>query len=242
VFLDRFDFLPGPLNVNAGGGNDGVAGSGAADVIQAGAGDDIVYGGAGDDIIELGDGNDAYGVEPGIPEVAPERAALIIGAGDQTLEAGDDWVRGGLGNDVIVDGYGADRLAGNQGDDLIISVDQDGGNPDVVLGGFGNDTLIVDEGDLVEVGRGVDTVVVDRIGDPGTGYEVVTIEDFNFGVDRVELADVAPGEEITVDDLEDGTGAVVSVGGVPVVVVIGGQGLIASQESAAVHVTASFSV
>jgi Ca2+-binding RTX toxin-like protein len=229
--LDSIDFLAGPLNINTGGGDDLVAGSGEADRIQTGTGSDLVYGGAGDDIIELGDGDDASGVAPGIPAVDPVRAALIIGAGDQTLEAGDDWIRGGLGNDVIVDGYGMDRLAGNQGDDLIISVDQDGGSPDVVLGGFGADQMIVDEGDEVETGRGVDRVIVDVQAGVEAGYDVVTITDFNFGVDRVELFEADPSAEVTVADLADNTGAVISVGGVPVVVVLGGQGLSASDVS-----------
>ncbi len=228
TILDGIDFLAGPLNVNTGGGDDNVAGSSDADRIQTGTGSDLAYGGAGDDIIELGDGDDASGVEPGITVVDPARAALIIGSGDETLEAGDDWIRGGLGNDVIVDGYGADRLAGNQGDDVIISVDQDGGNADVVLGGFGADLMIVDEGDEVETGGGADRVIVDLLAGAEAGYDVVTVTDFNLGVDRVELFEVDPSAEVTVADLADETGAVISVGGVPVVVVIGGQGLNAS--------------
>lgn len=222
--LDGIDFLAGPLNINTGGGDDIVAGSGEADRIQTGTGSDLVYGGAGDDIIELGDGDDASGVAPGIPAVEPARAALIIGAGDQTLEAGDDWIRGGLGNDVIVDGYGMDRLAGNQGDDLIISVDQDGGNPDVVLGGFGNDVLVVDEGDMVETGRGVDRVFVDVEAGVASGYDPVTISEFTPLVDKVDLLGF-DSSQVSVADNADGTGAVISVGGVPVVIVVGGQGL-----------------
>jgi len=106
----------------------------------------------------------------------------------------------------------------------IDSVDLDEGTPDHVLGGFGNDILFVDEGDLVEVGRGLDEVFVDLGGGIAEGYDPVTIPDFTPRVDKVDVLGF-DADDVSVADLEDGTGAVISVGGVPVVIVIGGQGL-----------------
>lgn len=221
-------FLSGPFNLDTGGGSDTVVGSDGDDNILTGTEDDRVTGGLGDDTIQLEDGNDVYGraiAQEAGPAGSP---SFDLGGGLAALQGGDDWVRGGLGDDIIEDGYGSDRLAGNQDDDIINSVDLDEGNPDHVLGGFGNDTLTVDEGDLVEVGRGVDEVFVNVEAGIADGYDPVTILDFTPRVDKVDVLGF-DADDVSVADLEDGSGAVISVGGVPVVVVIGGQGLNAAE-------------
>jgi len=88
----------------------------------------------------------------------------------------------------------------------IDSVDLDEGTPDHVLGGFGNDILFVDEGDLVEVGRGLDEVFVDLGGGIAEGYDPVTIPDFTPRVDKVDVLGF-DADDVSVADLEDGTGA-----------------------------------
>jgi len=125
---------------------------------------------------------------------------------------------------LILDGYGSNVLNGNEDDDLLVSVDLDEVSPDVVDGGSGNDTIIVDQGDTVSTGSGSDEVLVELSAGVGAGYDTVSIQDFNSEEDVIELAGLGD-DEVTVADLGDGSGAVVSVGGVPVVVVTGGQGL-----------------
>lgn len=51
---------------------------------------------------------------------------------------------GGAGADFIADGYGANLIQGQQGDDFIVTIDQDGLSPDTVEAGFGNDMIFVD--------------------------------------------------------------------------------------------------
>jgi len=159
----------------------------------------------------------------GDPETGP---SLDWGGSFDRLHAGDDEVSGGSGNDLILDGYGSNVLNGNEDDDLLVSVDLDVVSPDTVNGGSGNDVLVVDQGDTVSTGSGTDDVVVELSAGVGAGYETVSIQDFNSEEDVIELSGLE-GDEVTVADLDDGTGAVVSVGGVPVVVVTGGQGLTA---------------
>lgn len=239
MILGRTDFVAGPLSVNTGGGDDGVLGSGSADRITAGEGDDNVLGGAGADEIRLGAGNDVSGVDHRIAEIAPDEDDAAMQLGEAFLEGGDDVIHAGTGDDVVADGYGSNELHGGVGSDALISVDQDGLTPDVVDGGFGNDLLIVDEGDTVTTGGQSDVVVVDVFAGVEPGYDAVTITDFDpdrdvivlEGDDLLLLApdsadpEVAAENPITVEDTEDGTGAIVSIGGIPVVVVTGGQGL-----------------
>lgn len=222
--LGQATFLTGPFNLDTGGGADVVVGSDGDDTILTGDQDDVVEGGSGNDVIQLGDGNDSYGRGVELAAGPESTPPLQLGDGAEDLQGGDDWVRGGQGDDVIIDAYGSNRLAGNEDDDRIDSVDLDEGTPDHVLGGFGNDILFVDEGDLVEVGRGLDEVFVDLGGGIAEGYDPVTIPDFTPRVDKVDVLGF-DADDVSVADLEDGTGAVISVGGVPVVIVIGGQGL-----------------
>ena len=146
---------------------------------------------------------------------------------------------GGAGADFIADGYGANLIQGQQGDDFIVTIDQDGLSPDTVEAGFGNDMIFVDEGDVVTASHGQDQITVDLWDGVSSDYSFVTITDFDPTKDILELEGseallrtrTPTGPEdvvnnlITVEDLEDGSGAVVMVNDIPVVVLIGGQGM-----------------
>ena len=249
ALLSRIAFRAGAINVSSGDGDDELVGGADGDARDAGAGDDLVFGGGGDDLVRLGDGSDVYGIDqraavrPDDLDRFPVDSAPV--GDEQSLEGGDDRILGGQGNDYIADGFGADHLNGQAGDDLLISVDQDGVTPDRVIGGGGNDVLIVDEGDSVSLGAGEDRVTVDVFAGLSNGYLTVEIDDFTPGDDVIELEghygwlrpaavldpdtgqQIGERDRITVEDLADGTGAVVFVDDIPVVRVIGGQGLTA---------------
>ena len=215
--------LTGPLDVATGADPDLIFGGSGDDMIDAGKGADLVFGGPGDDIILLGDGLDEYGIENtnAVPAVDPSDPLAAFS--EANIEAGDDWVRGGKGADIIADGFGSDRLAGNEGGDLINAVDQDAGNPDEVLGGFGFDTLVVDEGDTVSTGDGKDTVVGFLRSAIAAGYDPIEVTDFNRSDDMIQIEAPAaelgpdPMTSISIVELADGSGAVIEFNGVPIV-------------------------
>jgi len=227
-------FLDGPFNVVTGDGDDSVLGSAGDDRIDAGADADVVHGGLGDDVVQLGDGTDTYGVDDRAgrfpDDVRPFPLSNEFGIDEAVLEGGDDFVRGGAGDDDIADGYGSNTLLGNEGQDLLIAIDQDGLSPDSVSGGYGQDSIFVDQGDRVTTGAGDDRVSVDIVSGVTDGYQAVTITDFVLGQDRVELEGWdglmdGDSDPVTVTDSDDGLAAVIAVNGIPVVEVIGGQGL-----------------
>ena len=223
--------LNGPMDVATGADPDLIFGSSGDDQIDAGKGADVVFGNTGDDTVLLGDGLDSYGIENFDPVPQSQPDAVCAPLDEASIEGGDDWVRGGKGADVIADGFGSNRLAGNEGGDLIISVDQDEGNPDEVFGGFGFDTLIVDEGDTVSTGDGKDEVVAYLKGAVEAGYDPIEITDFNRSDDMIQIqAPVGvlgndPLASISITELADGSGSVIEVNGVPTIVVTGGTGL-----------------
>lgn len=244
AIVEGATLIDGPMNVDTSGGDDVVFGSASNDVIVAGAGDDMVLGGAGDDQVRLGDGNDTYGLEtPGseggaeltAPQNMPQQLADYI-AVLQTSDAGNDSVWGGKGNDVLRDGRGINRLAGNEGNDLINVVDIDEVTPDMAVGGWGNDHLIVDQGDVAWGGQGADLIEMVFPKRLEAGFKPIKIADFERGVDRIELNGVAaslshvdkaalPETLYKIEDLADGSGSMILVNGIPVVHVVGGQGL-----------------
>lgn len=244
--LGGVDFVNGVLDVATGEGDDAVFGSSGDDRIDTGTGDDSVLGGLGDDLVRLGDGSDLYGFDERSATGVDDIIAFPQDGGgfgaDSIAEGGDDTVIGGAGADFIADGYGANLVQGQQGDDFIVTVDQDGFSPDTVEAGFGNDMIFVDEGDVVTVGNGLDRITVDLWNGVSSDYSVVTITDFDPSRDVLELEgsgsllrtptpsgpDDVVTNPVTVEDLDDGTGAVVMINDIPVVLVMGGQGMTVS--------------
>lgn len=234
-FLAEVETVNGPFNVTTNGGNDAVVGSNFGDTIVTGEGDDIANGRDGDDRVELGDGLDVYGIDSragSFPDDVRPFSASDPGVADEAeLEAGNDSIFGGTGDDDIADGYGSNLIVGNQGDDLLIAIDQDGLSPDTIEGGFGADVIFADEGDMVSTGpegdRAADDVVIELPEALDAGYEAVTVVDYDPARDSLILlgttalldTDPSATDPVTVADTSDGTGSVISVAGVPVVVV-----------------------
>lgn len=236
--LGDVNFRGGSLNIDTGAGDDYVAGSNGADTIVTGSGDDFVIGARGDDFINLGEGADVYGVEQRAIETQDDTVGFpdgdfeILGSEAQ-LEGGDDTILAGPGNDAISDGFGSNEIFGQQGADFIVAVDQEANRttPDMVDGGFGNDTIFFDEGDTVTGNQGRDDFTLDVFRGVGTGYQASTITDFDPARDQIEVQGTAdllqPGgvSQVTVADLADGSGAVISINGIAVAQVVGGAGL-----------------
>jgi len=142
------------------------------DVIQGFSQDAKVVGSGGvDDVLDGGSGND-----------------LIVG------RAGDDFLRGLDGNDMILGGKGNDSVRGNKGDDIVIGGRGDdevrgGQGEDYLEGGFGADSL---RGDTETAPGFADTFVFrsNTAGFDGAGGAAIdTIDDFEAGLDSIQLAD-----------------------------------------------------
>ncbi len=210
--------------------NDRVFGNDGADTVQGGAGDDAIF---------LGDGDDVSGTSDATGQL-PDGERAFARASDPSLDQlqeGDDTIRGGAGEDDIADGYGANLIYGDLGRDFIVTVDQDqqehGVTADTVSGGFGGDSFVVDEGDQVTTGADLDHVNIDLTAGYEAGYQLVEITDFDPKKDGLELT-LEPGEdepELVIAPFTDDQGvqgAVLSLDGVEIARVVGGQNLSAA--------------
>lgn len=231
-FLNQIDYRDGAINIDTKAGDDTVYGSEQDDTIVAGEGDDLVLGGQGDDLIELGDGDDVSGIDghwrQGLFDdtyAFPLDYAPVGGEAQQ--ERGDDSIFGGDGDDSIADGYGRNTLDGGDGDDFLIAVDEDGLTPDTVIGGAGKDEIVVDEGDTVTTGSWADYVVIELHDPISDDYQPIEVTDFSMGKDELELTlwDGAGDPDIAIADNADSTAAILSVDGVEIATIVGGQGL-----------------
>lgn len=218
------ELIEGALRVDAGAGDDVVVGSSAADIIEAGDGDDVVAGGDGNDRVYLEEGDDVYGLSPYFEAYATEHLEAL-----GVLEHGNDKIRGGAGDDMISDRFGSNRLIGNQGADLLVALDdesEEAPTPDIILGGFGNDQIHADEGDTIVGGRGQDTITLHLPTVTGEAApQPIVIQDFFKNVDALELEGIGDGASVSIQDIEDGSGAQVLLDGVVVATVLGGAGL-----------------
>ena len=136
--------LPGICGqIDAGHGDNYVAGGTCGDSITTGNGRDVILGGSGGDNINAGGGDDK--VDGGTGD-----DTILGGAGSDELLGflGDDFISGGDGDDRIAGGDGSDFLHGDAGNDIV-----SGGNgDDVLLGDLGSDTLFGRQGRDVLVG------------------------------------------------------------------------------------------
>jgi Ca2+-binding RTX toxin-like protein len=140
-------------------GNDYIAGEGGNDRIDGGLGDDKMNGGSGTDLIDYSSrfGNvyvnlDAQGDWTQDPSALTageifEADTLISfeqangGAGNDTLIGSSQFgcrLIGNAGSDYIISHHGGSYLAGQQGDDVLVSSNSYAG--DELHGGTGNDT------------------------------------------------------------------------------------------------------
>ena len=191
----NFGFVDG--NVNTAGGNDIVTNSGSiSGVLDLGTGDDtytasntgLVSGG-----ILGGSGNDTL--------TGGENADFMDGGDDNDRlfgRGGDDDLRGGLGSDFMSGGMGDDQLIGDDGADKMFGGDGDdtlngGRDKDTIRGGDGNDEIKGGRlNDVLNGGAGADVFVYDVKQDSSTGASDV-IQDFEVGIDVIDLSAVASG-------------------------------------------------
>jgi len=109
----------------------------------------------------------------------------------------DDILTGMQGNDLMYADAGNDVLNGGIGHDYIMGC----AGEDELNGGFGNDTLIGGyHADSLTGGMGSDTFKFNTIFDSHTAYGVDTIEDFQDGVDFINLANLQANG---IDDISD---------------------------------------
>ncbi|MFT7641126.1 MAG: Ca2+-binding RTX toxin-like protein, partial [Pirellulaceae bacterium] len=120
--------ISGNLNrasvIDAGTGNDYVAGGRNDDTIFGGFGNDTLLAGEGNNLVYGGEGNDT----------------ITARSGDDILfgEAGNDRLQGSSGRDTLDGGSGNDQLSGGNGDDFL----QGGDDNDILAAGSGNDILL----------------------------------------------------------------------------------------------------
>ncbi len=169
-----------------------------------------------------------------------ESEILLGGEGNDTISSGygDDTVHGNDGNDIL-DGRANLHRNFDGGTYQWWQLTSDGS--DVLLGGEGDDTLGISEGDLAYGGSGADHFIV--YSNPETQLEdIPEIRDFDPELDILRIlielgpedSDVGLGEyhgggefdyeaEVVCTVLDDGSGTLVSVNGLPRVLITGSQ-------------------
>ena len=171
---------PGPVEINAGGGDDWLVGSDGADTLNGEAGDDVFVSRRGADLVNGGSGIDTWlfpkNDESGNPtiEVDLERGIAWDGDARDTLsgienvsvrDSRETELFGDDGANVLDTNLNSSGDSGGANDWL----DGRGGN-DTLLGGGGRDLLIGGEGiDSVSGGAGSDVLVAGGVPVSGGG-------------------------------------------------------------------------
>jgi len=192
------------------------------DTLSLRPGDDVALGGNGDDSIDGGLGNDR-----------------LYGQGGNDWMTGnkdDDQLYGGAGDDTLSGSGGADLLDGGAGNDVLFgnldgNLDDPTDGADTLLGGEGDDALHLAGGDSGTGGTGADSFFLNDPQDSGT---VANITDYDPAEDVVGVVytptndpDTGLPVEPTVDVAAnaDNTAGIVSLNGVEVANITGGQTL-----------------
>ncbi|MDA0966313.1 MAG: hypothetical protein O2970_05065 [Proteobacteria bacterium] len=120
-------------------------------------------------------------------------------SGNDVLIGGDtnDLMNGMMGNDVLFGGNGDDTINGGFGSDILLGT----GGEDTLNGGFSNDVLVGGyHADSLTGGMGSDTFKFNSILDSHKTLGVDTIEDFQDGVDFINLSNL---QSSGIDDFSD---------------------------------------
>ncbi len=223
-------------DLEGGTGDDKIAGGAEDDVIHGHEGDDELSGGSGDDKVYGGDGDDQ----------------IIGGFETDQLFGGDgnDVIFADYGDDFIVDGLGLDVVRGGEGNDNIISAevfredlesddpwdvslqnvilyDEDADEGDLINADEGDDFILAGKNDIILAGEGEDIVST------GTWVngEVPVFADFNPAEDKIYVAIPAEnGTDFATTVVDDGADAIISVGEMEVMRVLGAAGGVLSPD------------
>ena len=205
--------------VGAGDGNDTLRGGSGSDLLGGGNDHDMLYGEDGNDFLRAGPGNDRleggagidaltgsygndtiYGGGDGDSIAGSYGADLLFGeGGNDQIGGGDqnDTIDGGAGNDTILGGSGHDSLRGGAGNDQI----SDGFGHDTIDGGAGRDTITLGpDADTVRGGAEADVFVFNTT----TRVDLDRIEDFELGLDRLQVTGYGTGHLPDVQDWVSG--------------------------------------
>ncbi|WP_109446520.1 calcium-binding protein [Azospirillum sp. TSH64] len=160
------------VEVNAGAGNDWMVGGSANDTLRGGAGNDSFEGGSGADVIVGGDGIDMAYFSRSATGVTVNLGTGIGSGGDAEGDhlSGIEFIQGSYYADTLIGNATANRLEGWEGNDTLSG----GKGDDILIGGNGSDLLIG--------GAGADAF---RFSSYDNGND--TIQDFQSGVDRIEI-------------------------------------------------------
>ncbi len=130
-----------------------------------------------------------------------DNADFIDGGADNDRlfgRSGDDDLRGGLGSDFMSGGMGDDQVIGDDGSDKMFGGDGDdtlngGRDQDTIRGGDGDDEIKGGRlADVLNGGAGADVFVYGVKQDSSTGASDV-IQDYEVGIDVIDLSGVASG-------------------------------------------------
>lgn len=179
-------------------GIENLIGSDFKDQLTGNAGNNVLSGGASSDSFYATQGIDVYNGDTGAHDTVyftgQPGATANLATGTYSFDANnygtmtniDDLV-GGSGNDNLTGDALANTLDGMDGNDTIAG----GLGNDLIYGGAGSDTLIADGGNDLLVGNysyfdfgdnASDTFVI------GTNAGTVTINDFELGVDKLDVS------------------------------------------------------
>ncbi|HEX8642126.1 MAG TPA: matrixin family metalloprotease [Allosphingosinicella sp.] len=177
--------------INAGGGNDRVAGLGGNDTLNGATGNDELFGGTGDDILIGGAGDDLLGggntllqdAGSDTADYSAAASAITVQLRFFFTDPGFNATGADIGNDTLYEidnvtgGNAGDTIRGNQADNALSGK----GGADFLFGSLGNDRLDGGSGaDTMTGGVGNDKYVVDNSGDV-----VNELDDGGDGIDTV---------------------------------------------------------
>ncbi|MGS4984907.1 MULTISPECIES: calcium-binding protein [Pseudosulfitobacter] len=193
--LNNFGLIDGDVTTK--GGNDIVSNNGMmTGVLDLGADDDAytaiaggvvlggVLGGTGNDTLTGGSNADFL-------DGGADNDRLFGRGGDDDLRGGlgSDFMSGGMGDDQIIGDDGSDKMFGGSGDDTL----NGGRDKDTIHGGDGNDEIKGGRlNDVLNGGAGADVFVYGVKQDSSTGASDV-IQDYEVGIDKIDLSAVASG-------------------------------------------------
>lgn len=173
--------------------DDTIIGSKVGDVIDGGFGNDTMVGGLGDDTYVVSEAGDQVieAADEGIDLISTTLSSLTLSSNVENLTFAGTGSFTSIGNDLdnaVTGGGDSDTLRGLGGNDTLAG----GNGNDILFGGGGRDILIEGQGrDTMTGGSGIDTFVFASAGDSVVGGQRDLIEDFELGVDKIDVSGIA---------------------------------------------------